>query len=468
MDEEKLKKNIYKTVFFFFSLFLILILHLTYLQVFEEPRLGNHPLNQRASSDALQRGRILDKEGAVFAASERDANGAFYRNYPHHAMFSHITGYQGEKIGRTGIESYCNADLSGLNDPWRRLGAIAHIFGDGRGNDIRLTIRSKVQSAADRALGNRKGAVIVLDSKSGAILAMVSKPSFDANYLENAWETVRTDADSPLLNRALQGLYPPGSILKTMMVDAALAEKITTPDEIYDCPGYLAFDENYTMFESHGAVHGKVNLEEALTVSCNVTFARFALKLGAKKLEETFERFGFHQALDNELSEMESSLPQFRNLTDGELAQIGIGQGPLLTTPLRMALLASAFANGGVIMKPHLIDEVLSPGGSTIEKYTPEKWLEVTTTQRADLLQKFMRSVVVDGTASQAAVDGIRVSGKTGTAENAGGETHAWFIGSAQLPTQEVAFAILVENGGGGGGEAAPIVRKIILNSLMN
>jgi len=468
MHDRKMKKYIYNVTVLLFSLFLILIVYITYLQSFESANLANNPLNRRAMEmeKHIQRGMILDRNGEKLAYSKKNEQGTFSRIYPFRDIMASISGYVGEKIGNAGIEGYANTDLVGMNSPLAKFGPLKQLFNKDRGNNIKLTIDTNIQKAAYDALGNQKGAIVILNAETGAILAMVSKPSFDPNTIDQNWDQLRSDSNSPLLNRASQGLYPPGSILKTMIADAALKENVTTTKEIFYCPGFLKIDDTYTLYESHDEVHGKINLQEALDESCNVTFATLALRLGDAKLADTFDRFGFSKTFDNEIDEPKIQLPEFKKLSDGEIAQVGIGQSTVLVTPLRMALLASAFINHGTIMKPYLIDEILSPDGFVLKKTATEKWLEATTAQRADTIESFMKSVVKHGTATRAAVSGIDVAGKTGTAENSSGDSHAWFIGSAALPSQDIAFAIIVENGDFGGLAAAPIAKRIITNIL--
>jgi len=468
MHDRKMKKYIYNVTVLLFSLFLILIGYITYLQSFKSADLANNPLNMRAMQieKHIQRGMILDRNGEKIAYSKKNEQGTFSRIYPFHDITASISGYVGDKIGSAGIEGYANTDLVGMNSPLAKFGPIQQLFNKDTGNTVKLTVDTKIQKAAYDALGNQKGAIVILNAKTGAILAMVSKPSFDPNTINQNWDQLRSDANSPLLNRASQGLYPPGSILKTMIADAALKENVTTTKEIFSCPGFLKIDDTYTLYENANEVHGNVTLEEALDESCNVTFATLALRLGEAKLADTFERFGFSKTFNNEIDEAKIHLPEFKKLSDGEIAQVGIGQSTVLVTPLRMALLASAFMNNGTIMKPYLIDEILSPDGVVLKKTSTEKWLEATTAQRADTIESFMKSVVKHGTATRAAVSGIDVAGKTGTAENSSGDSHAWFIGSAALPSQDIAFAIIVENGDLGGLAAAPIAKRIITNIL--
>lgn len=467
MHNRSIKKYIFISSIFLFALFFVLMLQVTYLQTVQSDALATHPLNKRTAQteDHVQRGMILDRSNRKLAYSEKAGDG-FKRVYPYASALAPVTGYVGEMIGNTGIEGYANADLAGITDRWHTFGPIAQLFSADQGNNVKLTIDASLQKAAYEALGNRRGAVVVLDSATGAVLAMVSRPSFDPNTIEKDWEILRSQPDSHLLNRATQGLYPPGSILKTMIADAALKENVTNPNEVIDCPGYLKISGNYVLPESHNSVHGRVNLEEALTVSCNVTFGTLALRLGADKLENTFERFGFKKSWDNEIAEAAIQLPDFKHLSDGEISQVGIGQSTVLVTPLRMAMLASAFANHGVVMKPYIIDKVISPNGVIIKNSQKEKWLEVTTPDRAQIIGNYMENVVRAGTGKSAAVPGIRVIGKTGTAENSAGADHAWFIGSAALPKANIAFAVIVENSGGGAAEAAPLAKQIIMHIL--
>jgi penicillin-binding protein A len=468
MRDRNIKKNIMYSAIFMFSCFFILVVYITYLQVLKSNALANNPLNMRAfqMEKNIQRGTMLDRTGKKIAFSERIKTGFYHRVYPYADMMAPVSGYLGENIGNAGIEGYANAALSGQNNPWSRFGPIAQLFSSNRGNDVKLTINVDVQKIAYDALGNRKGAIVVINSKTGAIIAMVSRPSFDPNTVEEDWGALIQNQEGLLLNRVSQGLYPPGSTLKPMIADAALKEKVTDQQEIFDCKGFLKINDSYTLHESHNEVHGSVNLREALTVSCNTTFATLAMRLGESNLEKTFKRFGFTKEIDNEIAEASIQLPQFSKLSEGEICQVGIGQSTVLVTPLRMAMLASAFANQGKIMKPYLIDEIISPSGVIIDRSKNEVWLEATTAERANIIRGFMDNVVTNGTGHAAFVKGIDVAGKTGTAENSSGADHAWFIGSAKLPKEDISFAIIIENSGGGGTEAAPIAKELIMNML--
>ena len=458
MLERNSRKYILRSAVFLLLTFSCLALYVVYLQVWRADELSEHPLNRRAAAaeDSVQRGSIFDRRGEAIALSPV----AGERRYPYGRIMAPVTGYLDDTIGSSGIEAYKGAELAGNSRLLGRLGPIAQLFSADRGDDIYLTIDATLQETAYEALGERRGAVVMLDAETGAVLALVSRPSFDPTDMQARWSELRQDEASPLLNRALQGLYPPGSTIKPLILDAALENEVTNSREIFDCTGALEVGDS-VIHESHGAVHGRIDAEHALIESCNTTFATLALRLGGKHLADAFRRFGFDQTAAGELPEAASHLPDFTSLGQGDTAQIGIGQSTLLVTPLHMALVAAAFANGGVVMKPYLVERVVTPGGITIEQHQREKWFEATTAARATLIYGFMEEVVQEGTGTAAAISGVRVAGKTGTAENAGRD-HAWFIGSAEVRGRKAAFAVIVENSGGGGTEAAPIARKLI------
>lgn len=462
MDNQDIKKYILHVGGFLLACFMLLLANLLYIQVIEADELAENPLNRRGNAnDVIRRGAIIDARGELLAVSPELGT----REYPLGAVAAAVTGYLGEKIGSAGVEARYGNELSGQSRQLMKLGPIAQLFQAEAGNDVRLTIDADIQRIAYDALAGQRGAVVVMDANTGAIIAMVSRPSFDPEGIDDSWDELIAREDSPLLNRATQGLYPPGSTMKVMIADGALDEKITDTGESFECDGVLNIGNSHIR-ESHGAVHGTVNLEEALTYSCNVTFGTLAMRLKGPGLADTFDRFGFTQEITGDIEESKPHLPDFDEISAGDMAQIGIGQGELLVNPLRMAMLASAYVNEGVVMKPYLVDEVMSSGGTVLVKNKPEKWLTVTSAQRAALINSFMENVVNEGTGGAAYVEGVKVAGKTGTAENAAGDDHGWFIGTAQMDNRNIAFAIIVENSGGGGTVAAPIARRIITGLL--
>jgi len=466
-DMGDIPHNIRKVAFYLLSLLVILFVYLSYIQVVESNFLGSHPLNRRnaEATHHVENGMIIDKNGEKLAYSKKNGD-SFKREYPYAAITANVVGYDSFKYGSTGIESTFNNYLTGMNNQLRHLGAISHLFSNQPGNNVLLTIDAKIQEAAYRELGENRGAIVVIVPRTGAILAMVSKPSFNPNTLDQQWEQISSASTSPLLNRATQGLYPPGSVIKVMMADAALSEKITDMNTTIHCEGALTVPPDYILEESGHVAHGNLNLEQALAVSCNVTFGTLALKLGDNKMAKTFDRYGFKRPIGSELQEVESYLPDINSLANGDLAQLGIGQGSLLVTPLRMAMLVSTFANKGIIMKPYIVNRITDFNGQTIKEFKPEEWLTPTSSQLADIISNMMVTVVNKGTGSGARLAGIKVAGKTGTAENAHGASHAWFIGFAPADNPEVAIAVIVENAGSGGSIAAPIAGRILALAL--
>lgn len=468
MSTNNIAENIRRVAYLLVILLIALIVHVSYIQVIEGSFYAAHPLNRRSTEYAksIQRGTIFDRNGQIIAVSEKTDDSGYKRVYPYGDILAHPIGYDSVKLGKTGIENTYNGYLAGINTPEQGLGAISRLLERHHAYNLVLTIDSKLQSVAYKALGSHRGAIVVLDPRTGAILAMVSKPSFDPNQIDTLWDGISKSSASPLLNRATNGLYPPGSIIKPMFAEAALTEKIVNTDNKFNCTGSLKIGKDYTLTESNHVAHGELNLEQALTVSCNTTFGSLALKLGRNKVATTFDRYGFNKDLGQELQETASRLPSFSELGDGDLAQVGIGQGSLLVTPMRMAMLASAFANKGVVMQPYLVSKITADDGSIIKNYAPVEWLKPVNDQMAELISKMMISVVNKGTGNQAYISGVQVAGKTGTAENPHGESHAWFIGFAPADAPQIAVAVIVENGGAGGGVAAPIARQILLQAL--
>lgn len=462
--------NIRRTAYVLMGFLIILIAYISYVQVIEQDFLKGHPLNRRniEAASSIQRGQILDRNGEKLALSlpNKDEKGRFQRAYPFGRMTAHIVGYDSLQYGKSGIESSFNGYLSGMNNLSRSFGPLARLWQEKAGNDVVLTIDSSLQTVAYQALGSHRGAVVAIDPRSGAILAMVSKPSFDPEKLALHWQNISSDADAPLLNRAAQGLYPPGSIIKVMVAEAALSKQITSQNRFFDCSGTLPIGRDYTLSEDKQTAHGHISLKEALAVSCNITFGRLALELGRGNMENAFEKYGFQKPLLTDLQESACQLPKINSLNDGDLAQLGIGQTSLLVTPLRMAMLAEVFANRGVMMKPFLVQRVMTPDGTVIEQYQPQKWLNPVNPELANLIKEMMVEAVDDGTGSAAQIRGIKVAGKTGTAENPHGASHAWFIGFAPADNPQIAVAIIVENAGSGGSVAAPAAQKIFTQAL--
>lgn len=403
--------------------------------------LRTHPYNPRLSGQAAlaARGGIFDRRGEVLAET-RTQGGVLQRRLVGPASLIHVVGYVDPRFGLSGIEASYHGELAGLSrsfldwwrDPLRRR---------RQGKDVWLTIDARVQAAAERALAGRPGAIVALRPATGEVLAMVSNPGFAPAELPELLAGGQAAAGAPLVNRAVQGLYPPGSTFKVLTMAAAVdAGLITSREELADA-------------------------QAALAASSNEFFARLGLQLGARELAAAAGRAGFGARLLRELPTAVSPLPGAVAL--GDVAQASIGQGELVATPLQMALVAAAMANGGVAMRPHVVLAVRAPGGPIARAAAPEPLgVPAFSPVAARAVTEAMVMAVESGTARAAALPGIRVAGKTGTAQNPHGEPHAWFIGFAPAFQPEVAVAVLVEGGGSGGQTAAPAGRAVLAAAL--
>lgn len=460
---DRIRRQIRIVAISIFGLLMLLFAHIVYIQFVQHDFWLTHNLNKRTQLAArgTERGKILDRKGEILAQSILDKSGSYEREYPYSAIFAPLIGYESITYGRAGLEAAYNADLAGYRHPGREFGPAARLLNPKSGNSLSLTVDAKLQQRAYSILGNRRGAIVVLDVKTGAILVSVSKPSFVPNAIEKEWNTISKASNSPLLNRTVQGLYPPGSIVKVMIADAALRKSATNLNKQFLCEGQLKIPPDYVLRESGNAIHGKINLEHALAVSCNVTFGSLAIELGRSQMSSTYERFGFSQVIED-LGEVSSQVPEFSKLGNGDLAQTGIGQSSLLATPLKMATIAAAFANKGVIMKPYIVDKILSSEDEILFHTQPQEWLRPTTVENAAKVAAMMKIVVEQGTGKPANAYSVSVAGKTGSAENPHGDAHAWFIGFAPVKDPQFAIAVVIENAGSGSAAAAPIAGQIL------
>lgn len=458
MDEriKDRKRWIVHVAVFMLLAFFALTIYIGYVQIIESDALIASPYNRRYAAHT-GKGRILDRNGIVLA--ETDADG--HRSYPYGAIFAHVVGYNEQETGSAGIEGRMADTLAGRG-VLRHFGPLQRLFAGEDGNDVVLTLDAPLQELIYHALGNRKGAVLVMEASTGKVLAMVSKPSYNVREVVAQWDSLRMAPDSPLLNRATQGLYPPGSAIKPMIADAALEMGKTDDEEVFHCTGVLEVGSEH-IHESHGAVHGDIHLARALAESCNAAFGTLALRLGTAGLESAFLRFGFDAVpTDLDFAAASSVLPNFQSLDEINTALVGIGQSTLLVTPLSMLLMEDGFANGGSVVKPWVVDRIVTASGVAIRVGRTEIWKDVTSAERANRMDRYMLETVQEGTGWRAGMPNVRVTGKTGTAETASGADHAWFIGSAKDGGDGIVFAIIVENGGSGGAVAAPIAREII------
>lgn len=467
------------------ALFTTLLVASTIVQFAQAKSLGAMASNKRTLLDnyARERGSIIVGGQAVAKSVPVQDQYRFLRSYPQDKLYAHLTGFYSYSVGAPyGLEHAADDLLSGNADQLfvRRVTDLI----TGRktsGATVELTIDPKVQAAADQALGASKGAVVALDPKSGAILAMVSHPSYDPNPLAShdltkaakAWQTLSTDKDKPYLNRAISGIYPPGSTFKVITAAAALEDGVVS-DENSKVPGPAQLDLPLTttnLPNEDGRACGPNNettLIHALEISCNTTFGSLGLDLGGEKLRAQAAKFGFGDSLQIPMRVATSSVPA--DLNAPQAAQAAIGQYDVRTTPLQMAMVAAGIGNKGSVMTPYLIQSVRSANLDIIQSAPdPVELSQAVSEQTASTLTKMMVSVVDNGSGARARISGVDVAGKTGTAQHDPGKPpHAWFISFAPAVDPKVAVAVVVEDGGvtgseiGGGRVAAPIARAVM------
>jgi len=475
-------------------MFLGIMASTTYAQFFNAQALNNDPRNVRAlyREYGNNRGPIVASNGQILAESVPvDSPFGFLRtfsggNVQQAQMYAPVTGYFSIVNGMTGIEraenDYLNGSAAAL---W--VNRLQDMFTgtDRRGASVEVTVVPAVQEAAWNALGGQRGAVVALNPQTGAILAMVSKPSYDPNDLavhstgvasERFQELVRADHD-PLLNRNISTLYPPGSTFKLVTAAAALETGAVLDGQMIPAPvTYTLPGTSHAMQNFGGASCSPTNemtLHEAMVISCNTAFAMLGVELGAERLANQAQRFGFNSSFEIPMRSAISGFPSVEGLTPDRQALSGIGQGDVTSTPLQMAMVAAAIANHGVMMQPYLVQTVRDPSLDTIYTASPDTLGQAINSTTAEALTSMMLDTVNRGTGTGARIPGVQVAGKTGTAQTAAGVApHAWFVAFAPVDNPTVAVAVVVENGGNlaseatGGRVAAPIARAVIQAAL--
>jgi peptidoglycan glycosyltransferase len=476
-----------------------LIFATTYWQTWAAAGLAARQDNeiQRVAQFTIDRGLILASNGKTVLASniKRKIAGQtlYFRKYPSHDLASQVVGYSTQSRSRAGLEesenSYLTASNADLSTIFDTLGN--RIKGTTiKGNSLQLTIRPGAQWLAQHLLQGKCGAAVVMNPTTGAVYVMASTPGFDPNLIEkqNGYAQVAQtkspcppEPASPLLNRATQGLFPPGSTFKTVTAAAALDDGVYKPDSTFYDPGYCTEygkQVKNALDQSGPEAFGTVNFVEAYQHSINAVFCNIGKALGAKRILAEAKKFGFYSAPPLETpgntrsaSGLYASGNLFDPRTDRGFSQVdpgrlAFGQDRMLTTPLQMAMVASAIANKGVIMRPTLIKAVISPGGSVIKRLKPHVYKVATKPSTAGAIKNMMVEVVQAGTGTAAQIPGVVVAGKTGTAETCACNTvyDAWFIFFAPADHPTVAGAVVVElqNGGFGGAVAAPIAKQLM------
>lgn len=469
---KKQRNKVYGRVAYLFSaMFLALIAYMAYFQVKLSDEINKNPYNSKmdAQEQYVVRGSIYSADGEILAGTNVDENGDETRIYPEGSVFAHVVGYTTN--GKAGLESIYNNDLMTSNQ------SIIDQVGSEKnnqklqGNSLVLTLDSRMQEAASQALGAYRGAVVVMEPSTGKILAMLSKPDFDPNEIEEQWEIlISDDSQSPLLNRAMQGLYAPGSTFKIL---TALEYMREHPDDYmnysYNCEGVTSQDD-VTIKCFDYEVHGYEDLQTSFQNSCNTSFANIGLQLDNDKFADLCEDFLFNQKLPTIMPYSSSQFVLNGKSSYGETMTTAIGQGNTLVSPFHMALITSTIANGGVMMYPYLVDRIENVDGVPVNETKPMQYKKLMTAQEASVLTDFMTSVVEGGTARSLSGLGFSVAGKTGSAEyevdgNTGEEenfsTHSWFVGFSNVEDPDIVVSVIAEDGGTGSSAAVPIARQL-------
>lgn len=467
-----------------FVLFAALLLNANYIQVFKASDLNDQNANKRArdAECSRQRGPIMvDGQTVADSVPTKDAL-KFRRTYRFPALYTPVTGYFSCLYGTSGVENSQNSVLSG-SDERLFVNRVVDMVGNEqpKGGSVLLTIDPDAQRAALQGLealpGESRGAAVALDPETGAILAMVSEPTYDPNVLatpdieaaQQAWKRLSSDGGKAMLNRAAQEIYPPGSTFKLVVAAAALSDGYA-PDSMVKAGYELDLPQTTkTVKNENGGNCGgeRITFTQALAVSCNVTFADLGLKLGADTLQEQAEMFGFNEDYLDELPIAESDFPS--DVNEPNTAFSSIGQYDVAASPLQMAMVAAGVANDGAVMRPYVVAEVRSPDAELLEDADPEVLQQAMPASAADDLTQMMVAVVENGTGVPAQIEGVPVAGKTGTANSSPDRPpYAWMVAFAPADDPQVAVAVLVEQTGvardeiTGGGLAGPIARDIM------
>jgi peptidoglycan glycosyltransferase len=460
-------------------LFAVLVAFTSRWTVFDAHALRDNPKNHRQliEEQKIHRGLIRAGDDTVLARSLKQPDKSYVRTYPAGRLFSHAVGYSFVRQGRAGLERFYDDDLAGRSG---ELGSLLDRLSgsEQQGDNLVTSLNPAAQRVALQQLGGRKGAVVALDPRSGAIKVMASVPGYDPNAVKNqqAFSALNKDSDAPLLNRTTQAGYPPGSTFKVVTAIAAIDSGRYTPDSRISGRNGKTIS-GVPLNNDQGESFGDITLTEALTKSVNTVFGEIGEKLGKAKMNTYMDRLGFGKPVEVDLPRDERAASGERKsgriipATNGavDVGRMAIGQDKLTVTPLQMAMVASAVANGGKLMKPRLGDRIVDRDGRTVRHLVPEEMSQVMSPQTASQVGAMMGQVVKEGTGTAAALQGIDVAGKTGTAEvdRPCGPNQLWFIAFAPAQDPRVAIAATVECGTGFGGTVAAPIAKAVMQELL-
>lgn len=447
------------------GLFFAMMGYTCHYAVTHKQTLMNNSYNTRQEILIAQnsRGTIYAAGGQILAETETNEAGKETRVYPYANMFSHAVGYASN--GRYGIEALANYYL--INSNTRLSEKVAsEVAGEKYpGDSVITTLDVDLQQIAYDSLGMYSGAVIVSEPSTGRILAMVSKPDFDPNEIDAIWDDLINDKESSvLLNRATQGLYPPGSTFKIVTALEYIREN---PDSYsrfsFQCNGRFTHGEERINCY-HGTSHGSENFSKAFAKSCNSAFASIGLELDREKFGDTLDDLLFNQELKVDFAYNQSKLTMNADTTDADVMQAAIGQGTTQMTPLQLNMITAAIANDGVLMKPYLVERVETKDRNVVKQFSPDSYKRLMSEEEAQIMTGLMEEVVKSGTGTKLSGLSYTAAGKTGSAEynTVKSDSHAWFTGFAPVEEPQVCVTIIIEGAGSGGDYAVPIAKRIL------
>lgn len=450
----------------FVVLFVILALWDVRVQILLRQSIERHAGDPRHALTNERRGLLLDATGLPLAQTKGSR-----RIYAAGSALAQLVGYSSPQYGESGLEAALDSVLSGPSSDPGTLTEVADLFGragahgPSAGGQAILTLRRDIASVVDDALpASMKGAAIVLDPRTGAILAAVNRPTFDPNALASQWSSLRSRTDAPLLDRAFDGLYPPGSTFKMMTASAALDSGTFSKTDVLSDPGTFTIG-GFTVHNAEHEATGMQTFVGAFAFSSNVDFAQIGTRIGLDTFYDYLHRFHVGDENAMPLSTTRDEVPQKSSIIPSELAQMAFGQGGLAVTPLRMALIGATVANNGLLMRPQLVKQIREPGRAPFT-IPPLPWEQVISGATANDLREMMIAVVNYGTGTAAQMSHVVVAGKTGTATHPGGPPDAWFVCFAPADRPRIVVAVVVEDVGYGGRYAAPIAKQILAGAL--
>lgn len=461
----KNNRYIYRVATVFIVIFIGVGAYLGYFTAIESKKIVMNPYNKRLDhlESEVIRGNIYDAEGELLATSEQGQ-----RSYPYDETYAHAVGYVGH--GKVGVEARANVEL--LYPDYHAKALLDYAFAGEKfkGHDVYLTLDHTLQEAAQKGLQGKTGAAIVLEPKTGKIRAMYATPAFNPNTINENWESLTENTEeSPLLNRATQGLYPPGSTFKILTAIAYLEEKGDAAFEFeYDCEGSITKD-GYHIQCNNGKAHGMVNLESAFAKSCNTYFIELTEQLPITKLQQVADRLLFNCDLPAQVESQKSRFTLSEQSSAFDQLITYIGQGETLVSPLHLAMIASILYNDGVLMMPYMIDYSLDTKGDVALKNLPEYQGTYLDEKICHTLKALMTKVVTEGTGNRLERPDMLIGGKTGTAQNETSKDHSLFVGFVEpkdVNKESLVLAVVVEQGGRGA--QALDVTQVLIDAYAN